>query len=91
VAKLLGQSFAKFTRKSQRLPANYFQTKKNNWVNFGGPWNGKVWYILWPFGIYTFCGHLMIWLDIFSHFGIICIKKNLATLLKKAKERRIHM
>jgi hypothetical protein len=69
----------------------YFQTKKNNWVNFGGPWNGKVWYILWPFGIYTFCGHLMIWLDIFSHFGIICIKKNLATLLKKAKERRIHM
>jgi hypothetical protein len=22
------------------------------WVNFGGPWNGKCWYILWPFGIF---------------------------------------
>jgi hypothetical protein len=21
------------------------------WVNFGGPWNGKDWYILWHFGI----------------------------------------
>jgi hypothetical protein len=22
------------------------------WVNFGGPWNGKGLYSLWPFGIY---------------------------------------
>jgi hypothetical protein len=21
------------------------------WANFGGPWNGKGWYILGPFGI----------------------------------------
>jgi hypothetical protein len=20
------------------------------WVHFGGPWNGKCWYNLWPFG-----------------------------------------
>jgi hypothetical protein len=22
------------------------------WINFGGPWNGKCWYILWPYGIH---------------------------------------
>jgi hypothetical protein len=22
------------------------------WVNFGGPWNGKGWYVLCPFGIF---------------------------------------
>jgi hypothetical protein len=27
------------------------------WVNFGGPWNGKCWYVFWPFGI--FYGHLV--------------------------------
>jgi hypothetical protein len=32
-------------------------------VNFGGPWNGKCWYILWAFGIFygnfgIFYGHL---------------------------------
>jgi hypothetical protein len=26
-------------------------------VYFGWPWNGKCWYIKWPFGI--FCGHLV--------------------------------
>jgi hypothetical protein len=25
---------------------------KSQCVNFGGPWNGKGWYILWLFGIY---------------------------------------
>jgi hypothetical protein len=46
-----------------------FKQNIQNWVYFGGPWNGKCWYILWTFG--TFCGH----------FGIL--KWNLATLLWK--------
>jgi hypothetical protein len=29
-----------------------FKPKISIWVNFGGPLNGKVWYSLWPFGIY---------------------------------------
>jgi hypothetical protein len=29
----------------------YFKPNIPIWVNFGGPWNGKCWYILWPFGI----------------------------------------
>jgi hypothetical protein len=44
-----------------------FLQKIPNWVYFGGPWNGKYWYIYlqyfnadwrisWPFGIV--CGHL---------------------------------
>jgi hypothetical protein len=33
-----------------------FKPNIPNWVNFGGPWNGKYWYILCPFGIYY--GHL---------------------------------
>jgi hypothetical protein len=61
------------------------------WVNFGGSWNGKGWYILWPFGIYilrpfgTFYGRLVIkW-----QFGILspilanCVKKNLAILVNR--------
>jgi hypothetical protein len=27
------------------------------WINFGGPWSGKCWCALRPFG--TFCGHLV--------------------------------
>jgi hypothetical protein len=48
------------------------------WINFGGPWNGKFWYILWPCEIYY--GHLVyfwpfgnlvvIWY-IFPRFGIL--------------------
>jgi hypothetical protein len=30
----------------------FFKPKIPIWVNFGGPWNGKCWSILWPFGIY---------------------------------------
>jgi hypothetical protein len=41
------------------------------WLNFGGPWNGKCWYILWSLGI--FYGKLVsfktIWY-ILSLFGI---------------------
>jgi hypothetical protein len=29
-----------------------FKPKIPIWVNFGGPWNGKVCYILCPLGIY---------------------------------------
>jgi hypothetical protein len=29
-----------------------FKPKIQIWINFGGPWNEKCWYILWPFGIY---------------------------------------
>jgi hypothetical protein len=29
----------------------FFKPKIPFWVNFGGPWNGKGWYIILPFGI----------------------------------------
>jgi hypothetical protein len=29
-----------------------FKPKIPIWKNFGGPWNGKGWHILLPFGIY---------------------------------------
>jgi hypothetical protein len=31
-----------------------FKPKIPIWVNFGGPWNGKGWYIQWLFGICRF-------------------------------------
>jgi hypothetical protein len=34
-----------------------FKPKIPLWVNFGGPYNGKCWYILWSFGIFN--GHLV--------------------------------
>jgi hypothetical protein len=43
-----------------------FKPKIPLWVNFRGSWNGKGWYILWPFGIYilrpfgTVYGHFVI-------------------------------
>jgi hypothetical protein len=45
------------------------------WVNFGGPWNGKCWYILWPFGIFT-----ALWYNLWS-FGIVCGKLVYLTLV----------
>jgi hypothetical protein len=37
-----------------------FKPKIPIWVNFGGPWNGKCFYILWPFGIFYWClGYFM--------------------------------
>jgi hypothetical protein len=37
-----------------------FKPKIPIWLNFGGPYKGKCWYILWSFGI--FYGHLvMLW------------------------------
>jgi hypothetical protein len=29
-----------------------FNPKILVWITFGGPKNGKGWYIIWPFGIY---------------------------------------
>jgi hypothetical protein len=29
-----------------------FKPKRPIWANFGGPWNGKGWYILYPFEIH---------------------------------------
>jgi hypothetical protein len=34
-----------------------FKPKIPIWVNFGGPWNGKGWYIQWTFGVW--CNHLV--------------------------------
>jgi hypothetical protein len=58
-------------------------------VKFGGRWNGKFYYIVWPFGI--FFGHLVyfmaVWyslrsLGIFFLFWYVWTKKNLATLIE---------
>jgi hypothetical protein len=60
-----------------------FKPKIPIWVNFGVPWNGKGWYMLWPFGIYL--GHLVyFWsfgslvanLFIFHRFGKLCQEKS---------------
>jgi hypothetical protein len=41
-----------------RLPdGTYLKPKIPIWVNFGGLWNGRAWYVLWPFG--TYYGHLI--------------------------------
>jgi hypothetical protein len=64
---------------------------KTIWVNLGGPWNGKGWYILLPLGIPIYrpfgkyYGHLVIYIVVIcivSPFWYIVsrkIKKNLAT------------
>jgi hypothetical protein len=46
-------------------------------VNFGGPWNGKGLYIIWPFGILY--GHLVIlWqFGMFSPVLVYCVKKKI--------------
>jgi hypothetical protein len=43
-------SFVKWVRR-QGCQMVYFSYQKQIWVIFGGPWNGKCWYILWSFGI----------------------------------------
>jgi hypothetical protein len=45
-------------------------------VNFEGPWNGKVWYILWPFEIYySHLGNLAAIWCMFPRFVILCQSK----------------
>jgi hypothetical protein len=35
------------------LPDGIFTNQKYQfWVKFGGPYNGRCWYVLWTFGIY---------------------------------------
>jgi hypothetical protein len=67
--------------------AYFFNQKSIFWVNFGGSFNRRCWYIivicqiLWTFGIFPRS------LVSFSHFGmflVCCGKKNLATLHKTA-------
>jgi hypothetical protein len=56
------------------LPDGLFSNQKSQiLVNFGGPLNGKLWYIFWPFGI--FYGHLEYFMGIWYNlwpFGIVC-------------------
>jgi hypothetical protein len=47
-----------------------FKQKIPIWVNFGGPGNGKVWYILWPFG-----NLVAVWF-IYPRFGTLCQEKS---------------
>jgi hypothetical protein len=62
----------------------YFQAKNPNFLNLGGSWNGKGWYILRTFGIGilrplgtfgTFGNLVAIWY-IFPSFGIFCQEKS---------------
>jgi hypothetical protein len=46
------------------LPDGVFKPKVQIWFNFGGPWNEKSWYILWPFSKLVAIWH------IFPRFGI---------------------
>jgi hypothetical protein len=59
-----------------------FKPKIPIWVNFGGPWNLKGWYILWPFAI--FYGHSVYFMVIgyiFTRFGTYVVSRyNMATL-----------
>jgi hypothetical protein len=50
-----------------------FEPKIPIWVNFGGPYIGKRWYILWPFGIfYGNWGYFMtIWYILCSFSGFV--------------------
>jgi hypothetical protein len=50
-----------------------FKPKIPIWVNIGGPWNGKCWYILWLYGILD--SHLEYLTDIWYilwPFGTFC-------------------
>jgi hypothetical protein len=55
---------------------------------FLGPWNGKCWHILPPFGIF-----MTIWYSLWSFgtlfpFWYFWTRKNLATLVETGKERK---
>jgi hypothetical protein len=46
-----------------------FEPKIPIWINFGGPCDGRCWYILWPFGL--FYGHLSILYGLLVYFMAI--------------------
>jgi hypothetical protein len=53
------KTFRNPNRPTTRVARCYiFKPKIPIWVNFRGPWDEKVSYVLWPFGI--FYGHLVI-------------------------------
>jgi hypothetical protein len=54
-----------------------FKPKLPTLVNFGGSWNRKSWYILWPFGL--FFGHLVYFVVIWyisPRFGMLYHEKS---------------
>jgi hypothetical protein len=77
-----------------------FQTKIQIWVNFGGPFNGRCWYILWTLG--PFYGLSLYFMDIgivrvnvvyiFYRFGILYEEKSgnpvLKSILTKVKKQK---
>jgi hypothetical protein len=74
------------------LPDGLFSNQKIPiLVKFGGPWNGKCYYILWPFGILY--GHLVQFMALYSlwsfgtffRFWYVWTGKNLATLSQSNK------
>jgi hypothetical protein len=67
-----------------------FKPKIPIWVNFGGSWNGKSWYIymtIWrillPLEIFNVHLVYLSSFGIFSPVLVFCSKKNLATLVFK--------
>jgi hypothetical protein len=74
-----------------------FKPKIPIWVYFGGPWNGKCWYILWPFCIIYdhLVKYMAVWYSMWS-FGIlfpfwyVWTMKNLATLLGAFLKALLH-
>jgi hypothetical protein len=82
-------SISGLVKSQSGLPDGLVSNQKAKiWVNFGGPFNGNCWYILWPFGI--FYGHLVkfmaVWYGLWSFVIFFPIwnvgtKKNLATLV----------
>jgi hypothetical protein len=71
-----------------------FSNQKNKqtiWIHFGGPWNGKrfyIWYIfdhleyfmaIW-YNLRQLCSYSLWWFGIFFTFWYVWTKKNLATL-----------
>jgi hypothetical protein len=59
--------------------ARWFVFKPKIWVNFGGPCNGRYWYILWPFGL--FYGNLVYFVAIWYILRLFGYVVNLATLV----------
>jgi hypothetical protein len=52
----------------------YFHTNIHLWVYFGGPWNGKCWYILVQFGIQALRSFVIIFYEhwvLLLYFGIL--------------------
>jgi hypothetical protein len=76
-----GRKFGLDTKSNRVARWCIFTPKILIWVYFGEPGNGKCWYTLWPFGIFS--GHLVTFIGHVAHnFPVLVyfIKKNLATL-----------